>query len=125
MTTILFKFSKPWEKRELRNDQTGGTREYDDDNFLFMSAGDGFIIRGMHYPDNAFTEEDGIPLVYKTSEERVMVAAFPQTLIKAILEILAYEFEEEEFEETWERVLQGLSDSAKEKIENGEINEPF
>ena len=110
---------------ELHTRLLDETEEYEKDNFLFQSAGDGYIIKGMRYPDTAFSEDDGIPVIFKTSEERVLIAAFPQSLVNAILEMVTYEFKDDDLEDAWEKVLHGLSNSAEKKIENGEINDPF
>ena len=116
---------KPWENKELQKRLMEETEKYEIENFLFMSSGDGYVIRGMHYPDSAFSEEDDIPVVYKTSEEKVLIAAYPQSLIKRFLEIVNEEEDKSKLEDNWEKVLQTLSTVAELKIRNGEVHEPY
>lgn len=115
---------KPWENKELQKRLMEETMKYEMENFLFMASGDGYVIRGMHYPDSAFTSEE-VPVIYKTSEENVLIAAYPQSLIKRLLEITTEESNKNKLEEDWEKVLQTLSTVAELKIKNGEIHEPY
>lgn len=116
---------KPWENKELADRLMEETEKYEIENFLFMSSGDGFIIRGMHYPDTAFSDDDDIPVIYRTSEEKVLIAAYPQSLIKRFLEIVLGQHGKDNLEKEWEKVLQELSTVAELKIRNGEVNEPY
>lgn len=90
------------------------------ENFLFVASGDGVIVRGMHYPDSAF-ENDDFPLVFKTFDAGVVIAAWPRNHIKKMLDVLENNFEEEKHEQLWEMVLEGLVEEAVMKMKEGNI----
>ena len=129
MSSLFQKLKKDHEEdEELRQRLREETRTHEANNFLFMSNEAGFIIKGMAYPDTALSEDDGIPALFRTSEEKVLIAAFPLSLIMACVAGVVNKCEaeaEEDEEELWDRVLEALSTSVEEKIRNGEINDPF
>lgn len=90
------------------------------ENFLFVAAGDGVIVRGMHYPDSAF-EGDDFPLVFNTFDAGVVIAAWPRNHIKTILQTLENNFEEAKHEKLWEMILEGLVEDASAKIKEGDV----
>lgn len=127
MTSVFQKLKKDHEEdQELRQRLMEEMEANEADNFLFMSNEAGFIIKGMAYPDTAISEDDGIPAVFKTSEEKVLIAAFPLSLIMVcIAEVINKCESDEEEEELWDKVLEVLSSSVEKKIRSGEIHEPF
>lgn len=127
MTSVFQKLKKDHEEdQELRQRLMEEMEANEADNFLFMSDEAGFIIKGMAYPDTAISEDDGIPAVFKTSEEKVLIAAFPLSLIMVcIAEVINKCESDEEEEELWDKVLEVLSSSVEKKIRSGEIHEPF
>jgi hypothetical protein len=102
------------------------TLRQEPENFLFLSTGEGGVIRGMHYPDSAFVEND-FPVIFKTSEPGIVIAAWPQSIIKELLYKCTDSAAEENknLEKQWMVILEELSEAAARKMENGEINEPF
>lgn len=127
MTSLFQKLKKDHEEdQELRQRLMEEMETHETNNFLFMSNEAGFIIKGMAYPDTALSEDDGIPALFKTSEDKVLIAAFPLSLIMVCVAEVTNKCEnEEEEEELWDRVLEALSSSVEKKIRNGEIHEPF
>lgn len=91
------------------------------ENFLFVAAGGGMIIRGMHYPDGAF-ENNEYPIVFQTFDDGVVIAAYPRTIVKNLMEALVSDFDKSVHEKGWEAILNGLLETALVKIKNGEIN---
>lgn len=121
----LIRFMRmPQEDRELHQRVLEEIKKNEMENFLFLASGDGCIIRGMHYPDSAFLD-DNIPLIYRTSEENVLIAAYPQSLIKQFLAMVQEKSKKENIEDDWAEVVQALSTIAEEKIKKGEVNESF
>lgn len=76
-------------------------------NFLFVAAGDDCIIKGMHYPDTAFIDDE-IPMIWKTSEKNVYIAAWPQNQIRELLLEVELDNPQDVWDEKWNDVLQGL-----------------
>jgi hypothetical protein len=91
------------------------------ENFLFVAAGEGMIVRGMHYPDGAF-ENDDYPIVFQTFDDGVVIAAWPRSIVKILMETLVNNFDKSKHEKGWELILNGLLEEALVKIKNGEIN---
>lgn len=121
----LIRFMRmPQEDRELHQRVLEEIKKNEMENFLFLASGDGYVIRGMHYPDSAFLDDD-IPLIYRTSEENVLIAAYPQSLIKQFLTMVQEKSKEENIEDDWAEVVQALSTIAEAKIKKGEVNESF
>lgn len=127
MTSLFQKLKKDHEEdQQLQQRLMEEMEAHEADNFLFLSNEAGFTIKGMAYPDTALSEDDGIPALFKTSEKKVLIAAFPLSLIMmCVAEVTNKSESEEEEEELWDRVLQALSSSVEMKIRNGEIHEPF
>lgn len=121
---FIRKVRQPQENKQLLKKIMKETAEHDIENFLFLSSGEGMVIRGMHYPDTAFNEDDDLPVVFKTSEPTVLIAAWPRSVIKIFLDAVI-ENGEKNLEERWNHALEVLSQEALAKIEKGEINEPF
>jgi hypothetical protein len=114
----------PYENKKTVEDVVQKTMSEEQENFLFISNGDGIIIKAMHYPDGAFGDE-GFPVIFKTSQENVLIAAWPQSVIRKLLEDVTNSNEKENLEKEWEKVMETLSDVSAAKIKNGEINEYF
>ena len=91
------------------------------ENFLFVAAGEGMIVRGMHYPDGAF-ENDEYPIVFQTFDDGVVIAAWPLSIVKILMETLVNNFDKSKHEKGWELILSDLLEDAIVKIKNGEIN---
>lgn len=91
------------------------------ENFLFVAAGEGMIVRGMHYPDGAFENEE-YPIVFQTFDDGVVIAAWPRSIVKILMETLVENFDKSKHETGWELILNGLLEQALVKIKNGEIN---
>ena len=87
------------------------------DNFLFVASGDDCIIKGMHYPESAFNNEE-VPLIWKSSEQGVYIAAWPQDKIRELLLKVELDNPEEIWESEWNKVLQGLMEESINKLEN-------
>lgn len=87
------------------------------ENFLFMACGGGKMVKGMHYPDTAFREEDPIPMVWPTSDKDMYIAAWPQSYISKKLEEIEEAHEENEWEANWKIFLQELLDVSAEKVD--------
>ena len=121
---FIRRIRKSSERNSLVNKLMEETQRHDAENFLFISSGSGMIIRGMHYPDSAFGDEEA-PVIFKTSEENVLIAAWPRSLIKIFLEIVIKDGGEKNLETEWTKALEVLSTVAELKIKNGEINEYF
>lgn len=121
---FIRRIRKSSERNSLVNKLMEETQRHDAENFLFISSGSGMIIRGMHYPDSAFGDEEA-PVIFKTSEENVLIAAWPRSLIKTFLEIVIKDGGEKNLETEWTKALEVLSTVAELKIKNGEINEYF
>ncbi len=98
------------------------TLHHDPDNFLFISSGSGMIIRGMHYPDSALGDAE-FPVIFKTSEENVLIAAWPQSIVKKCLELVTAKSDESNLKTNWAEALEVFSMSAELKIQSGEIND--
>ena len=79
------------------------------------------VIRGMHYPDGAF-ENDEYPIVFQTFDDGVVIAAWPRTIVKTLMETLVLNFDKSKHEKGWEIILNDLLEDAIVKIKNGEIN---
>lgn len=91
------------------------------ENFLFVAIGEGVVVRGMHYPDGAF-ENDEYPIIFQTFDNEVVIAAWPRTIVKTLMEKLILNFDESKHEKAWEIILNNLLEEAIVKIKNGEIN---
>ena len=91
------------------------------ENFLFVAAGEGMIIRGMHYPDGAF-ENDEYPIVFQTFDDGVVIAAWPRTIVKTLMDTLVNNFDKSKHEQGWNLILNDLLEDALVKIKNGEID---
>jgi hypothetical protein len=115
---------QPYENNKFVDKVIQKTLEEEKENFLFISNGDGIIIKAMHYPDSAFADED-FPIIFKTSEENVLIAAWPQGTIRKFLEIVTDRVPKQDLEKEWEKVMEALSTIAEEKIKSGDINEYF
>jgi hypothetical protein len=115
---------QPYENNKLVDKVIQKTMDEEKENFLFISNGDGLVIKAMHYPDSAFGEED-FPVIFKTSEENVLIAAWPQGIIKKFLEDVTGSTEEKDLEKEWQKVMEELSAVAAAKIKSGEINDYF
>jgi hypothetical protein len=115
---------KPFEENKLVERVIEKTLEEEKENFLFISNGDGIVIKAMHYPDSAFTDED-FPVIFKTSEDNVLIAAWPQGIIKNFIENAENTIGEKDLEKEWETIMEALSIIAAAKIRKGEINEYF
>lgn len=115
---------QPYENKKFVEEVIQKTMDEEKENFLFIANGDGIVIKAMHYPDGAFGEED-FPLIFKTSEENVLIAAWPQGIIKKLLEDVTAATEKENLEKEWQKVMEALSDVSAAKIKNGEINDYF
>jgi hypothetical protein len=87
------------------------------DNFLFVASGDNCIIKGMHYPESAFSDGE-VPLIWKSSEKDVYIAAWPQDKIRELLLKVELDNPEEIWESEWNKVLQGLMEESINKLEN-------
>jgi hypothetical protein len=87
------------------------------DNFLFVASGDNCIIKGMHYPESAFSDGEA-PLIWKTSEKGVYIAAWPQDKIRELLIQVELDNPEQIWESEWNKVLQGLMEESINKLEN-------
>jgi hypothetical protein len=87
------------------------------DNFLFVASGDNCIIKGMHYPESAFSDGE-VPLIWKSSEKGVYIAAWPQDKIRELLLKVELDNPEEIWESEWNKVLQGLMEESINKLEN-------
>ena len=115
---------QPYENNKLVDKIIQKTMDEEKENFLFISNGDGIVIKAMHYPDSAFSEED-FPVIFKTSQENVLIAAWPQGIIKKFLEDVTGSTEEKDLEKEWQKVMEELSVVAETKIKSGEINDYF
>ena len=115
---------KPFEENKLVERVIEKTLEEEKENFLFISNGDGIVIKAMHYPDSAFTDED-FPVIFKTSEDNVLMAAWPQGIIRKFIENAENTIGEKDLEKEWESIMEVLSIIAAAKIRKGEINELF
>lgn len=115
---------QPYENNKLVDKIIQKTMDEEKENFLFISNGDGIVIKAMHYPDSAFGEED-FPVIFKTSQENVLIAAWPQGIIKKFLEDVTGSTEEKDLEKEWQKVMEELSAVAETKIKSGEINDYF
>jgi hypothetical protein len=115
---------QPYENNKFVDKVIQKTLEEEKENFLFISNGDGIIIKAMHYPDSAFADED-FPIIFKTSEENVLIAAWPQGTIRKFLEIVTDKVPKQDLEKEWEKVMEALSTIAEEKIKSGDINDYF
>jgi len=115
---------KPFEENKLVERVIEKTLEEEKENFLFISNGDGIVIKAMHYPDSAFTDED-FPVIFKTSEDNVLIAAWPQGIIRKFIENAENTIGEKDLEKEWESIMEVLSIIAAAKIRKGEINELF
>ena len=87
------------------------------ENFLFVASGDNCIIKGMHYPESAFTDGEA-PLIWKTSEQGVYIAAWPQDKIRELLLKVELDNPEEIWEQEWNKVLQDLMEESINKLSN-------
>lgn len=121
---FIRKIRQPHENKELIKNIMHETEEHEIENFLFLSSGEGMVIRGMHYPDTAFDEDADLPVIFQTSEKTVLIAAWPQSVIKIFLDA-ALKGDKKDLESRWNNALEILSQEALEKIKKGEINEPF
>jgi hypothetical protein len=113
---------QPYENNKLVDKIIQKTMDEEKENFLFISNGDGLVIKAMHYPDSAFGEED-FPVIFKTSEENVLIAAWPQGVIRKFLKDVTDGTEEKDLEKEWQKVMEELSAVAAAKIKSGEIND--
>jgi hypothetical protein len=113
---------QPYENNKLVDKIIQKTMDEEKENFLFISNGDGLVIKAMHYPDSAFGEED-FPVIFKTSEENVLIAAWPQGIIRKFLKDVTDGTEEKDLEKEWQKVMEELSAVAAAKIKSGEIND--
>jgi hypothetical protein len=91
------------------------------ENFLFVAAGEGVIVRGMHYPDGAFKDGE-YPIVFQTFDDGVVIAAWPRTIVKTLMDTLVSNFDKSKHEQGWNLILNELLEDALVKIKNGEID---
>lgn len=91
------------------------------ENFLFVAAGEGVIVRGMHYPDGAFKDNE-YPIVFQTFDDGVVIAAWPRTIVKTLMDTLVNNFDKSKHEQGWNLILNDLLEDALVKIKNGEID---
>ena len=91
------------------------------ENFLFVAAGEGVVVRGMHYPDGAFENEE-YPIVFQTFDDGVVIAAWPRTIVKTLMDTLVNNFDKSKHEQGWNLILNDLLEDALVKIKNGEID---
>lgn len=101
-------------RRLVRKIEKEATEE-EIENFLFVAAGHGKIIKGMHYPDSAFIDGE-YPLIYKTTDNNVVISAWPRLLLKEMMLGLEEKYPEEKWDEVWQDLLQGLVDKSVEKL---------
>ena len=92
------------------------TMEEEKENFLFMASDTDVIIKGMHYPDSGFHEEEDIPMIWKTSDKNTYIAAWPQGEIRKMLEKIEDNSHEDQWEENWRMMLQNLMDISVQKL---------
>ena len=91
------------------------------ENFLFVAAGEGVSVRGMHYPDGAFKDNE-YPIVFQTFDDGVVIAAWPRTIVKTLMDTLVNNFDKSKHEQGWNLILNDLLEDALVKIKNGEID---
>lgn len=96
----------------------------DAENFLFLSAGDELIIRGMHFPDSELLAGAG-PVIFETAEKNVYIAAWSQQEIIKALTNIENENEKKDMSAAWMAVLEKFQNEALAKIDAGEINRMF
>lgn len=121
---FIRRIREPYENNKIVDKIIQKTLDEEKENFLFISNGNGIIIKAMHYPDSAFDGQD-FPIIFKTSEENVLIAAWPQGTIKGFLDIVTERVPKKDLEKEWEKVMEALSTIAEEKIKSGDINEYF
>jgi hypothetical protein len=121
---FLRRVRQPYENNKLVENVIQKTMAEEKENFLFIANGDGIVIKAMHYPDSAFGEEE-FPIIFKTSEDNVLIAAWPQGLIRKFLEDVTSSVDKKDLEKEWQKVMETLSSVAEAKIKSGDINDYF
>lgn len=102
--------------RPIVNKQVKDVMDNEVENFLFVAADGDVVIKGMHYPESAFSEEDEVPLMFKTSEKNVVIAAWPQTKVRELLKFVEDEHSKEDWDKAWNNVLEQLVKESVEKL---------
>lgn len=102
------------QRRLVRKIEKEATEE-EIENFLFVASGHGKIIKGMHYPDSAFVDGQ-YPLIYKTTDDNVVISAWPRMFLREIMLGLEENYPEEKWDKAWQDLLQELVDKSVEKM---------
>ena len=102
------------QRRLVRKIEKEATEE-EIENFLFVASGHGEIIKGMHYPDSAFVDGQ-YPLIYKTTDDNVVISAWPRMFLREIMLGLEENYPEEKWDKAWQDLLQELVDKSVEKM---------
>jgi hypothetical protein len=114
---ITKRLAETSETRRIVRDISNQAAEEEPENFLFVAAGSGKIIKGMHYPDSAFIDGQ-YPLLYKTAEDNIIIAAWPRNYLREMMIAIEENNPEKYWDSEWNKFLQVLVDKSVEMMKN-------
>lgn len=89
---------------------------------LFFGQGEDILIQGMHYKDEAL-DLSIIPNIFPGAEEGTIIAAFPGSLIKALLEMVEERYDEEYRPMVWQKILGAMLEAVVEILDGNDVPE--
>lgn len=89
---------------------------------LFFGQGEDILIQGMHYQDDAL-DLSVVPNIFPGAEEGTIIAAFPDTLVKALLQTVEERYDEEYRPMVWQKILGAMLEAVVEILDGNEIPE--
>lgn len=85
---------------------------------LFLASGPDVIIQAMHYPDSAL-DMSIIPNIFPSMEPGKVVAGFPDSLVRKLIEKVETSYSEEYKDMMWQKALGLLMETVVEMIDSG------
>jgi len=87
---------------------------------LFIASGPDVIIQAMHYPDSAL-DLSIIPNIFPSTEPGKVVAGFPDSLVRKLIEKVEKDYDAEYRDYMWQKALGLLMETVVEMIDGGKI----
>jgi len=98
--------------REITPDEMG--------SLLFVGAGPDVVIQGMHYKDSAL-DMTVCPNLFPGTEKGQIIAAFPDSLVTAIMEKLENNYEKDYRDYIWQKILGRMLETVVEMLEGNPL----
>lgn len=87
---------------------------------LFFGTGPELIIQGMHYKDDVLDMKN-IPNIFPGAEEGAIIAAFPDSMISEMVEMIAERYDEEYRDAVWQKMLGLMCEAVVDILEGNDI----